>query len=53
MFMIRVFHETRFFTFQGSERSHKKYAALILAVEFEFEEKSKLSRFWKNFDFKL
>ena len=26
----------------------KKYAALILAVEFEFEEKLKLSRFWKK-----
>ena len=50
--LSRVFHETGFLTFQpGSSRcakGPKKYAALILAVEFEFQEKMKLSRFWKK-----
>ena len=43
-----MFHETQFLTFQVSKMSQKKYAALILAVEFEFEEKLELSRFWKK-----
>ena len=48
--IIRVFHKMTFLIFRRPKMIEKKYAVLILAVEFESEEKSSLSLLEKKLE---